>query len=297
MFQPVIGRWLSRDPIGLDDGPNLYRYVLNNPVNEIDPSGLSLPPPATVPQLTPRIPRYERLLRIELTLPEFEGIPFPQALRFDPTFVGPQSPRRLDLGPSRHRDCEDCLRYIEPSTITYTVPRTTRRCTFRLFCRGDAGIDRPNRPLSQEGQRACGNMAAQTPGWTSPRPGTDNLEFDICIDCRLSSLSYSATNFYIVIQHELRHAQRWCRNPRLIIPGIPDPDRRLPRRLARDCSRCRTEERQAHETSCRAAIALGATSLSQRDCERCGIYLSCRGHCRNSTMPPNCDLEALGIRY
>jgi RHS repeat-associated protein len=35
------GRWLSRDPLGLDSGDwNLYRYVLNNPVNIVDPSGL-----------------------------------------------------------------------------------------------------------------------------------------------------------------------------------------------------------------------------------------------------------------
>lgn len=33
-------RWLSRDPIGEVDGPNLYSYVLNNPVNWIDPFGL-----------------------------------------------------------------------------------------------------------------------------------------------------------------------------------------------------------------------------------------------------------------
>jgi hypothetical protein len=39
-YDPTIGRWLSRDPIGEDGGTNLYRYVGNNPVNLTDPSGL-----------------------------------------------------------------------------------------------------------------------------------------------------------------------------------------------------------------------------------------------------------------
>jgi RHS repeat-associated protein len=40
-YDPVAGRWLSRDPIGESSDPaaNLYRYVNGNPVSLIDPDG------------------------------------------------------------------------------------------------------------------------------------------------------------------------------------------------------------------------------------------------------------------
>ena len=33
-------KWLSRDPIEEDGGLNLYGYVLNDPINMVDPLGL-----------------------------------------------------------------------------------------------------------------------------------------------------------------------------------------------------------------------------------------------------------------
>src|SRR5271166_673012 len=37
---PMASRWLSRDPLGEYAGINIYGYVLNDPVNGIDPFGL-----------------------------------------------------------------------------------------------------------------------------------------------------------------------------------------------------------------------------------------------------------------
>jgi RHS repeat-associated protein len=39
-YDPATGRFLQRDPIGLFGGLNVYRYVRNNPVAIVDPSGL-----------------------------------------------------------------------------------------------------------------------------------------------------------------------------------------------------------------------------------------------------------------
>lgn len=39
-YDPKLGKWLTHDPMGLKEGPNLYAYVLNNPLTRIDLYGL-----------------------------------------------------------------------------------------------------------------------------------------------------------------------------------------------------------------------------------------------------------------
>jgi hypothetical protein len=41
MYDPKLGRFLSEDPSGMSDGPNVYTYAHNDPVNGVDPNGLS----------------------------------------------------------------------------------------------------------------------------------------------------------------------------------------------------------------------------------------------------------------
>ena len=38
-YDPSIGRFISEDPIRFRGGVNFYDYVLNDPVNSVDPSG------------------------------------------------------------------------------------------------------------------------------------------------------------------------------------------------------------------------------------------------------------------
>jgi RHS repeat-associated protein len=40
-YDPRTGRFISEDPIGYSDGPNLYAYVAGDPINRRDPSGMS----------------------------------------------------------------------------------------------------------------------------------------------------------------------------------------------------------------------------------------------------------------
>lgn len=41
-YAPTTGRWVTPDPLGFADGPNLYAYVQNNPFSKFDLYGLSV---------------------------------------------------------------------------------------------------------------------------------------------------------------------------------------------------------------------------------------------------------------
>jgi len=49
VYDPEMGRWLSRDPLGEGVDYNLYRYCGNDPVGCVDPAGLDSAPPGWDP--------------------------------------------------------------------------------------------------------------------------------------------------------------------------------------------------------------------------------------------------------
>jgi len=60
VYDPDLGRWLSRDLIAEDGGINLYAYCGGDPINCVDPLGLAVVAPAPVAD-SPTVPRVPGL--------------------------------------------------------------------------------------------------------------------------------------------------------------------------------------------------------------------------------------------
>ncbi|KUG23353.1 rhs family protein [hydrocarbon metagenome] len=85
-YDPKIGRFVTKDPIGFEGGINVYAYVENNPVNTVDPEGKQ------APRITPQIPGYwSYLIKIAPRV-------FCSLLQQKITYVEEQNKQCKDLG-------------------------------------------------------------------------------------------------------------------------------------------------------------------------------------------------------
>ena len=91
-YEPGIGRFISRDPIGYEGGLNLYAYVGNRPVVRVDPKGLV--PIMCVPIGTSLHWDYE----LYDTIPLPSLVPLPGIYRYLP----PVGPLPVDMAVDRY---------------------------------------------------------------------------------------------------------------------------------------------------------------------------------------------------
>lgn len=102
-LHPLLGLWLTRDPIGYRSGISLCEYVFDNPLNQTDPNGTQ--PPAPIPQNDNPFSRPGPNIGIQINiptifLPDTPTSPF-EELGSDPFAQGTSKPfGGLDLLPN-----------------------------------------------------------------------------------------------------------------------------------------------------------------------------------------------------
>ncbi|MEW6296038.1 MAG: RHS repeat-associated core domain-containing protein [Candidatus Diapherotrites archaeon] len=112
-YVPALGRWLTRDPLGEAGGINLYGFTGNNPINSIDPWGLTFDGPGW------DIPEPRR----------FPGFNDPYLCRYPPgpgSNPEPPSPHRLPCPKPDRKKCNPypylaCLCFCEVMCHTATA--------------------------------------------------------------------------------------------------------------------------------------------------------------------------------
>jgi RHS repeat-associated protein len=114
-YDPSTGRYTSSDRIGLDDGPNTYAYVGNNPLTYFDPNGLNRRGVNTRSPL-------QSLTNVQANLL------INQIRRIDPAFSGHAASPRGNFSPAGVR----------------ALQRSLNNAQSAGFCGAGAALPRPN---------------------------------------------------------------------------------------------------------------------------------------------------------
>ena len=132
-YDPATGRYIESDPVGLGGGINTYRYAYANPVEHLDPEGLS-PDCNKIWCLPASIRKYTTSQEIGVT-----------PWRLDNVSV--DSPRPRNVGPLPDRDPIGNLWPAETAICFFARTRSYRDTTSRYrewscleLCRGECGL-------------------------------------------------------------------------------------------------------------------------------------------------------------
>ena len=116
-YDPELGRFLQTDPIGYADSPNLYAYVLNDPVNLTDPLGMIRMcggGPAGLPVPMGPCPGMDGINPAVATGALFTNVNYSDSnRRVDSKADGPADKDEKGKEKDKERKCNDLQRYFE----------------------------------------------------------------------------------------------------------------------------------------------------------------------------------------
>ncbi len=131
---PMTGRWLTRDPIGYQDGLNYFEFVVSNPLQSTDPTGLGkvphTPPDPCDPDYPDKIQTWCDALREVIANLEAEIVKRIDDLERDDHNLP-------DIGPPPDRDTREGHRKM----IRNKVKQRQRRVDeYNKFCTGPPAV-------------------------------------------------------------------------------------------------------------------------------------------------------------
>lgn len=123
-YDPELGRWLSRDPIGLRGGINLYGYVKNDPIHRTDLLGLQGLPassPGPLPEAYYDDPDYTDIETTSV-IPEISTMLPSESL---PNGSTPDQLKALYEAPQTYLDSWEHLHPVEAERILNPYPASS----------------------------------------------------------------------------------------------------------------------------------------------------------------------------